>query len=67
MPETPEDAQPQEAPQPPPDAVLVPVSYGEDGSVSVEVQRLGSVRTTELATILEQALRITRAQLGLEG
>ena len=70
MPETPEvqPPDPQEQPQEaPPNGVFVPVVYGEDGSVQVEVQRMGDVRVTEIATILEQALRNVRAQLGLSG
>lgn len=66
---TPEPQDPQELPEgaQQPDAVLVPVTYNEDGAVQVEVHRLGTVRVTEVATILEQALRNVRAQLGLAG
>jgi hypothetical protein len=68
MPETPEvqqDQVPEVEPQP--DGVFVGVRYGDDGTVAVEVQQVGSVRVTEVLTILEQAVRSTRQSMGLPG
>lgn len=47
------------------DGVLVLVDYGDDGNITVDVQTVGSVRVTEVDTLLKTALKTFQARLGL--
>ncbi len=48
-----------------PDAVLVIKSIGQDGTLNVDVQTVGSVQVTEVQTLLELGLGSFRNRIGL--
>jgi len=55
----------EEAAQTPIDGILVQLTPGEDGGQAMTIQALGSVKQTELPTLLRLAAKFAEGQLGV--
>lgn len=53
------------APEQVANGVLISPVYGPDGNIQVTINLVGDVRATEIITLLEQAVKLARANMGL--